>query len=331
MNRFDQYGQRIFRSKQQAIAELDRIEQAKRKLAWEFPTHSGIGQLSGETCGQVAASSSPSTELPTVIDGGILSESEDNVPAAQPDRDTDNEYGDEAIAASLKSLHVHHAGSASGSQNDDKALAAVPYAAAELDEQAKLDELHQDRQPDTPPGSMLDMRSGMKFDLKLSQWIDDTVSAVQADASAELLAAQVGKRVTKDTESDVAKLLSSVALKQTAKQEAGSNDAGMSAFEKKEHARLLEGIKGVEAKSYLGNVFRAFLKQTPEEMKKYEHCATRVSRSAFRIQWAKQQMKEFETNRVHRQSWSRVDTTTGEYKNFSKLVVDLADGNPLRQ
>ena len=125
MNRFDEYGQRIFRSKQQAIDELDRIEQTG-KLALKLPTHSGIGQLSGETCGQVASSSTLSTELPKVIDGGILSESEDDVPAAQPDRDTEDEFCDEDIGASLKSFHVHHTGSASGSQNDDKALAAEP-------------------------------------------------------------------------------------------------------------------------------------------------------------------------------------------------------------
>jgi len=262
----------------------------------------------------------------------------DEIPAAQQDppstqATSSQEFDDGSIRESL----CKAAGGQPMDKSDEK-LDGDPYTSAEADDEGRekaaaaaaaasedpVNTQFPDRQPNSwsgqDSGRALVTASGVQFDLKVNQWVSDTIDAVQNDRSEELLTSQLGMPITEGNEDEVKKLFYHVAVQNQQHQA----DAALSHIEKQEQKRLKDGsINGFEARGYLGNVFRTFLNKSPEELEKYRNCATRVSQAAFRSEWAKGQLLEFEKKRVHRQAWSRVDTTQGEYKNFAKLVVDL--------
>ena len=265
----------------------------------------------------------------------------DEIPAAQQDppssqATSSQEFDDGSIRESL----CKAAGGQPMDKSDEK-LDGDPYTSAEADDEGRekneaaaaaaaaasedpVNTQFPDRQPNSwsgqDSGRALVTASGVQFDLKVNQWVSDTIDALQNDRSEELLTSQLGMPITEGNEDEVKKLFYHVAVQNQQHQA----DAALSHIEKQEQKRLKDGsINGFEARGYLGNVFRTFLNKSPEELEKYRNCATRVSQAAFRSEWARGQLLEFEKRRVYRQAWSRVDTTQGEYKNFAKLVVDL--------
>jgi hypothetical protein len=99
----------------------------------------------------------------------------------------------------------------------------------------------------------------------------------------------------------------------------------LSPHEKKEHARLSEAVEAgaFDTKSYLGNQFRDFLKQNKDQMDKFKSLSGRAEQAEFRAEWARKQLSKFVEQRTYSRSWTRIDRTRGNYRNFARLVVDF--------
>lgn len=94
--------------------------------------------------------------------------------------------------------------------------------------------------------------------------------------------------------------------------------------DKKEHDRLnaAVGVGTIDVRSYLGVQFREYLEKNPAEKTSFAEIGSRKEQAAFRLAWASKKLTEFRESRVTKKAWSRVDTSTGTYMNFARIVKE---------
>ena len=86
--------------------------------------------------------------------------------------------------------------------------------------------------------------------------------------------------------------------------------------------RFAQGAKeGFDARSYLGNCFRKWLANNPEEAKKVPKGYAELA--AYRREWAKTEYNACLAKKTHSREWSRTDISRGVYMSMGQLVAHL--------
>ena len=171
------------------------------------------------------------------------------------------------------------------------------------------------RQPDTVVSN-----GGSHFDLNLGAWIHHTADAVANDKGLAAFEKDIGKKLTEDTVVEAMEMMVKIASEHK-KIGHVMDEANLQPNERKEYARLQAAAKAgsFDTNSYLGNQFRKFLKSHPEKDEQYK-CKNRAEGAEFRASWLKDSLEKWKEQRRETTSWSRVDTTKGQYMNFARLV-----------
>ena len=94
--------------------------------------------------------------------------------------------------------------------------------------------------------------------------------------------------------------------------------------EKKRIKTLQEALSGMfDARSYLGNQFRAEHKAGTAKGDEFKKLGSRAEQAEFRKRWLELKLKEVTEKKTFSQTWSRVDRTKGRYRTLGKLVKDF--------
>jgi hypothetical protein len=271
---------------------------------------------------QASTSLPPSFEAPIILD---------------PDSPSDMDDNDIAIALSRASEADHdHSGDvysevppgqpdADESDVDDDDIAASLSKASVVDREPPEEPTEwPDRQPDSlQPDARIMNGSGMEFSLKVNQWVESTKNAIINRKGVARFREEVGAPLDEANLARMQQHMSPIAAQQATQSHAGVDDSKLNEADRLVRDRLHSAKEGFEAKSYLGNMFRKFLSQSPKDAEEYKRLPSRAAVSEFRKNWAAGELKKWEEKHTYEKSWSRVDTTKGNYKNFAKLVVDL--------
>ena len=171
------------------------------------------------------------------------------------------------------------------------------------------------RQPDTVVTS-----GGSHFDLALGRWITETADAVAGDKGLAALEADIGMKLSEETVTDAMQFMVKIAAEHK-KVGHMMDQANLQPSERKHYERLQTAAKAgsFNTQSYLGNQFRIFLKSHPETQEQYK-CKNRAEAAEFRASWVKDTLEKWKEQRRETKSWSRVDTTKGQYMTFARMV-----------
>ena len=234
-----------------------------------------------------------------------------SVPLGQPHRD-DLDGAEQAGYEDLASLQGHEGLDGEEQVGDEEGIGRLPSPRP----------LVQDRQPDTSPSPHLTTRDGAQFDLELNQWRTLTTAAVDNKTGLSLFEHQLGERLNEQSAGKAMELMASIAMQHGSGKK--SVDLGkLTEVERKHFERLDMAAKAgsFDTKSYLGNQFRDFLKQSPEDMSKYK-AMNRADAAIFRAGWVTDKMDKWCEQRRETTAWSRIDTTKGQHKNFARVVKE---------
>ena len=222
---------------------------AKRQKMDKPPTVSTRTPSDSEIPAAQADPPSTQTSSSQEFDDGSIRESLRNAAGGQPFGDEKMDESDEKLGGDEKMDESDEMDESDGDdEGGEKNEAAAAAAASEGQDQ--------DRQPNSWSGDTLQKESGATFSLTHNQWVTEAVDAEKDGRCEELLRSQVGAPITVGNVEDVNKLFLQVAT------QIPKDDRALSPAEKTVQIRLKDGVQGFEAKSYLGNLFREFLKNT---------------------------------------------------------------------
>jgi hypothetical protein len=147
--------------------------------------------------------------------------------------------------------------------------------------------------------------------------VDPTfVAKVDSGAAVSALEEVTGVKLT---EGNIAEF--NAALKKEYR-ESPSALENMDPHERAKALRFAQGAKdGFDARSYLGNCFRKWLEQNPEEAKKVPRGHAELAK--HRKEWAKTAYSACLAKKTHGREWSRTDVSRGSYMSMGQLVAHL--------
>ena len=156
--------------------------------------------------------------------------------------------------------------------------------------------------------------------------VDDLKSRMEgicANKINEYMETHIGKPLTEENVAEFQKWLGDRAATKSQEEEFGASS--LNGFEKKEHERLDTALRigVIETKSYLGNQFRKHIEKSPEDKIAFGKCMNRQEQAKFRMEWANKKHQEFKESKTKSQCWKRVDSSTGQYMNFARMVQHL--------
>ena len=143
----------------------------------------------------------------------------------------------------------------------------------------------------------------------------------EEDIGLPALARAIGAPLTEANVGEINKHIMSAAKETAVKQEQQID--WTEAEQKRNDQYLSAATNGFEAKSYLGNCYRKWMRENQDNLHDFKHLAAAQTADEMRKEWAAIKLKEFKESKVKSKKWARIDTTMGEYKAFPKLVKDL--------
>ena len=148
----------------------------------------------------------------------------------------------------------------------------------------------------------------------------ELMASIETGTTKDAFAARLGFPLTEGNLGKYQKIMS----QQAAARRPEADTRELTEAEQKRVKNLQDAINGTwDARSYLGNQFRAEHKAGTPLGDEFKKLTSRAEQAEFRRRWCEHKLKETLTKKTFSSSWSRIDKTKGRYRTLGRLILDF--------